>query len=191
MADELAVFQDRIRRIWHQDEWWFSVVDVVEILTDSPSPRQYWGMLKKRLADEGADAATMCVPFQAPATDGKMRFTDFAKEGTLQAITRNIPARRRKASRYVYAIQAVTGGPVKIGRAKDVVHRLEQLQNCCPLPLRIIWHKAGVANDEEILHAHFADRRQHGEWFDLQGLDIPHELDAVLAGHVLKETRAS
>ena len=45
----LVVFQDkRIRRIWHNDQWFFSVVDVVEALTDSPTPRQYWGKIKDR-----------------------------------------------------------------------------------------------------------------------------------------------
>jgi DNA-damage-inducible protein D len=44
-----------IRREWHEGRWFFSVVDVIAILTDSPAPRQYWGMLKKRLQDEGAD----------------------------------------------------------------------------------------------------------------------------------------
>jgi len=45
----LVVFQDKkIRRIWHENEWFFSVIDVVEALTDSPSPRQYWGVFKGR-----------------------------------------------------------------------------------------------------------------------------------------------
>ena len=53
MADELAMYQDRIRKVWHEGEWWFSVVDVVEVLTDSPKPRQYWSNLKRRLHNEG------------------------------------------------------------------------------------------------------------------------------------------
>ena len=45
----LVVFQDKkIRRLWHKDEWYFSVVDVIEALTDSPTPRQYWGKVKDR-----------------------------------------------------------------------------------------------------------------------------------------------
>ncbi|HIJ14531.1 TPA: hypothetical protein HA371_07360, partial [Candidatus Woesearchaeota archaeon] len=45
----LVVFQDKkIRRIWHENEWYFSVVDIIEVLTDSPTPRQYWGKVKDR-----------------------------------------------------------------------------------------------------------------------------------------------
>ncbi len=47
--DRLVVFQDKkIRRIWHNEEWYFSVVDVVAVLTESPTPRQYWGKVKER-----------------------------------------------------------------------------------------------------------------------------------------------
>lgn len=47
--NKLVVFQDKdIRRIWHNDQWYFSVVDVVQVLTDSPTPRQYWGKIKNR-----------------------------------------------------------------------------------------------------------------------------------------------
>ena len=53
MANELEVFQDRIRKVWHENEWWFSVTDVVGVLTDSTKPRNYWAVLKRRLADEG------------------------------------------------------------------------------------------------------------------------------------------
>jgi hypothetical protein len=79
MADELAVFQDRIRKVWYQNEWWFSVVDVVEILTDSPSPRQYWGMLKKRMTDEGAaQSLTDCLQLKMRSRDGQLYKTDSA-----------------------------------------------------------------------------------------------------------------
>ena len=62
MADELVVFQDRIRKVWHEGEWWFSVVDVVSVLTDSPNPRNYWAKMKQRLVDvEGAsEVLTNC-----------------------------------------------------------------------------------------------------------------------------------
>ncbi|MFH1400788.1 MAG: hypothetical protein ABIH41_04670 [Nanoarchaeota archaeon] len=47
--NKLVVFQDKkIRRVWHNDEWYFSIVDVVAVLTDSPTPRQYWGKVKDR-----------------------------------------------------------------------------------------------------------------------------------------------
>ena len=46
---KLVVFQNKkIRRVWHNDEWYFSIVDIIEVLTNSPTPRQYWGKLKDR-----------------------------------------------------------------------------------------------------------------------------------------------
>ena len=63
MADELAVFQDRIRKVWHDGEWWFSVVDVVGVLTDSTNPVRYWSDMKRRLAtNEGfGEVYAKCV----------------------------------------------------------------------------------------------------------------------------------
>ena len=59
---KLVVFQDKkIRRIWHNNEWYFSVIDIVEVLTDSNNPRNYWSMLKKREADIGIELSTNCV----------------------------------------------------------------------------------------------------------------------------------
>ena len=71
----LVVFQDKkIRRIWHDNEWHFSVVDVVEALTDSPSPRQYWVVLKGR----ENQLLTLCLQLKLPSADGKYYDTDCA-----------------------------------------------------------------------------------------------------------------
>lgn len=68
----LVVFQDKnIRRIWHNNEWHFSVVDVVGALTDSAGPRNYWKVLKHRLNEEGSEAVTNCNQLKLPASDGK------------------------------------------------------------------------------------------------------------------------
>ena len=82
-----------LRKVWYQNEWWFSVVDVVAVLTDSPSPRQYWGMLKKRLADEGVDPPlTDYLQLKMQAADGKMRTTDAATTQTVLRIIQSIPS---------------------------------------------------------------------------------------------------
>ena len=98
MADEnkhLVVFQDRkIRRIWHNDEWWFSVVDVVEALTESNNPRNYWSMLKTREAEQGIELSTNCVQLKLPAEDGKLRETDCANTRTLFRIIQSIPSKK-------------------------------------------------------------------------------------------------
>lgn len=193
MANELAVFQDRIRKLWHEDEWWFSVVDAVGILSGSSNPRLYWGKLKERLSAEGFEALTKCKQLKMLAADGKLRMTDCTDEATLQAIIRCIPRRagRRPPDGWVYAIQPTAGGLVKLGyTTRNIPFRLGQIQNMCPIPLRVVWRKAGTVDDESVLHATFADRRQYGEWFDFQGLDVPSVLDRALVTLAIEEERA-
>ena len=68
--DALVVFEGaKIRRTWHDDQWFFSVVDIIQILTDSGSPRQYWGVLKKR----DTQLLTICLQLKLPSADGKTR----------------------------------------------------------------------------------------------------------------------
>src|SRR3990167_6226539 len=85
----LVAFQDkRIRRIWHNNEWYFSVVDVVEALTDSPSPRQYWGVLKGR----ENQLLTLCLQLKLPSADGKYYATDCANTKNMFRIIQSIPS---------------------------------------------------------------------------------------------------
>src|SRR3989338_8753756 len=85
----LVAFQDkRIRRIWHNNEWYFSVVDVVEALTDSPSPRQYWGVLKGR----ESQLLTYCLQLKLPSADGKSYATDCANTKNMFRIIQSIPS---------------------------------------------------------------------------------------------------
>src|SRR3989338_2542440 len=85
----LVAFQDkRIRRIWHNNEWYFSVVDVVEALTDSPSPRQYWGVLKGR----ENQLLTLCLQLKLPSADDKYYATDCANTKNMFRIIQSIPS---------------------------------------------------------------------------------------------------
>jgi len=60
--NKLVAFQDKkIRRVLHDGEWYFSVIDIVQVLTDSDNPRNYWSMLKRREADTGIELSTNCV----------------------------------------------------------------------------------------------------------------------------------
>ncbi|MGZ6322133.1 MAG: BRO family protein [Ktedonobacterales bacterium] len=82
-----------IRREWHEQRWFFSVIDVVGVLTDSPNPRNYWNMLKRRLRDEGAsELYTNCVQLKLRARDGKRYATDAADTETLLRIIQSIPS---------------------------------------------------------------------------------------------------
>ena len=72
----LVVFQGKqIRRTWHEKQWYFSVVDVCEVLTGSIDPGAYWRKLKQRLKEEGSEVVTNCHGLKLLAPDGKMRIT--------------------------------------------------------------------------------------------------------------------
>ena len=86
VATHLQVFNDRrIRTVWDdkEEKWYFSVVDVIEALTDSPDPSTYWRVLKNRLKKEGNETVTNCNAFKLPARDGKMRLTPIADQEQL------------------------------------------------------------------------------------------------------------
>ena len=73
----------RLRRVWHNGEWWHSVVDVVSALTESADGRKYWNKLSQRLREEGSEVVTSCHRLKLPADDGKMRETDCAPNSVL------------------------------------------------------------------------------------------------------------
>jgi len=92
-AHHIAVFQETtIRRTWHNEEWWFSVVDVCAILTESPDAGAYWRKLKQRLSAEGGQPVTFCHGLKLAAPDGKQRETDCANTEGLFRIIQSIPS---------------------------------------------------------------------------------------------------
>ena len=94
-SDKIQLFEDkRIRTAWdaEKEEWYFSIVDVVAVLTDSPNPQTYWRVLKKRLKDEGNETVTSCNALKMTAADGKKRLTDVATTEQLLRITQSIPS---------------------------------------------------------------------------------------------------
>ena len=91
--NKLVVFQDKkIRRLLVDDEWFFSVVDVVAALTDSLDPGAYWRKLKQRLTAEGSQVVTFCHGLKLQAPDGKMRITDCANVKGMFRIIQSIPS---------------------------------------------------------------------------------------------------
>ncbi len=97
--DKIQIFEDKkIRTAWNEEteEWYFSVVDVISVLTDQATSRSastYWAVLKKRLKDEGADELlTNCKQLKMTATDGKKRLTDVADTEQLLRIIQSIPS---------------------------------------------------------------------------------------------------
>ena len=112
----LAIFNDtKIRRAWHNDEWWFSVVDVVEALTGSANPRNYWSMLKTREEEQGVELSTNCVQFKMKADDGKLRETDCANTEGIFRIIQSIPSPKAE--------------PFKLWLAKTGYERVQEIEN--------------------------------------------------------------
>jgi hypothetical protein len=113
--DALVVFQDKkIRRIWHENQWYFSVVDVVEALTDSPTPRQYWGKVKDREFIQ-LQLSPMWVQLKLPASDGKNYETDCANTEGLFRIIQSIPSRKAE--------------PFKLWLAKMGYERVQEIED--------------------------------------------------------------
>ena len=91
---KIAIFQRKeIRKIIHQNEWWFSVVDVVEVLTESPTPRQYWGKIKDREFNQ-LQLSPIWVRLKLRASDNKLRFTDCANTEGVFRIIQSIPSKK-------------------------------------------------------------------------------------------------
>lgn len=113
---EIALFEQKeIRRVWQDEKWYFSVVDVVSVLTDSIDGRKYWNKLKQRLKDEGNETVTNCHQLKMRAADGKMRMTDVADTGQLFRLIQSIPSPKAE--------------PFKLWMAQVVRERLDEMQD--------------------------------------------------------------
>ena len=108
---------DKIRAIWddEQEKWYFSIVDVIAVLTESPNPQTYWRVLKKRLKDEGNETVTNCNALKMRAADGKMRLTDVADTEQLLRIIQSVSSPKAE--------------PFKMWLAKVGADRLDQMQD--------------------------------------------------------------
>ena len=93
--DEIKLYENKqIRSVWDEEkeEWYFSVVDVVGVLTESENPQVYWRVLKKRLKEEGNESVTNCNALKMKAADGKMRLTDVSDMQGIFRIIQSIPS---------------------------------------------------------------------------------------------------
>lgn len=114
----IKLFEEKkIRTVWDDEteEWYFSVVDVVEVLTDSPNPRNYWKVLKHRLVKDGNETVTNCNRLKMLAPDGKMRLTDVASTQQMFRLIQSIPSPKAE--------------PFKLWMAQVAKERLDQLQD--------------------------------------------------------------
>ncbi len=95
--ENMQLFENQpVRTAWNEEEeeWYFSVVDVIGILTESPNPQIYWRVMKKRLKDEGNETVTNCNGLKLKAADGKRRLTDVANTEQLLRIIQSIPSKK-------------------------------------------------------------------------------------------------
>lgn len=133
----LAVFQGRkIRRLWHNNEWFFSIIDVIAALTDSTNPRTYWKVLKHRLNQEGSnETVTKCNQLKLVAPDGKMRLTDCANTESMFRIIQSIPSPKAE--------------PFKLWLAKVGYERVQEIENpeLAQARMKEIYKAKGYSND--------------------------------------------
>ena len=95
MTDKIKLFEQKQSRThWdaENEEWYFSVVDIVEALTESPNPRKYWSVLKTRLKKEGSEVTTNCSQLKMQAADGKFYKTDCMTTKNILRLVQSIPS---------------------------------------------------------------------------------------------------
>ena len=118
MKSGIKIFEERkVRTVWDEEteEWYFSVIDVVEILTDSDRPRKYWNDLKKKLQKEGSDLSEKIGQLKMLSADGKMYKTDVANTDQLFRLIQSIPSPKAE--------------PFKLWIAEVAKERLDQMQD--------------------------------------------------------------
>ena len=107
----------KVRTVWdaEQEKWFISIIDVVEILTNSPNPRKYWSVLKTRLKKEGSQLATDCSQLKMQSSDGKFYKTDVADTEQLFRLIQSIPSPKAE--------------PFKLWLAQIAAERLDEMQD--------------------------------------------------------------
>jgi len=137
MKTDLTLFEDyQIRRVYDEEAeiWWFSVIDIVQVLTqqaDYQTARKYWNKLKQRLAGEGSQLVTNCHRLKMTATDGKQRLTDVATAENLLRLVQSVPSPKAE--------------PIKLWLAKVGYERMQEMADPAMSlnRAREIWQKHG------------------------------------------------
>ena len=116
--NQIQIFEEKkVRSVWDdaEEKWYFSIVDAVAVLTDSPDPRNYWKVLKHRLKKEGNQSVTDCNQLKLPSSDGKYYKTDVADTEQLFRLIQSIPSPKAE--------------PFKLWMAQVAADRLDQIQD--------------------------------------------------------------
>ncbi len=164
MKTNLAIFEGHeIRR--HYDEatetWWFSVVDIIRVLTQQPDyklAQNYWKVLKHRLKKEGSQSVTNCNQLKMPAADGKNYLTDVATAETLLRLVQSVPSPKAE--------------PIKLWLAKVGYERMQEMADPALARARETWQK----------------QRRSTKWIEqrMTGQETRNKLTDYWAGHDIK-----
>jgi prophage antirepressor-like protein len=174
---KLAVFEGKqIRKTIHNDEWWFSVVDVCDVLTESPDAGAYWRKLKQRLNKEGSQVVTNCHGLKLPAADGKKYTTDCANTEGMFRIIQSIPSPKAE--------------PFKRWLAQVGYERIQEIENpeLAQQRMKELYEQKGYPKD-------WIDKRLRGiairqnltdEWLD-RGISTERDF-SILTAEIAKAT---
>jgi DNA-damage-inducible protein D len=179
----IKLFESKqVRTYWDQDKqtWYFSVIDVVEVLTESANPRDYWFKMKKRIrTEDGLELSTVCRQFKMKAPDGKLRLTDVAETQTLLRIIQSIPSPKAEPFKQWLAkvgyerMQEIQDPEMSIERARENWQKLGRSEKWIQQrmtgqetrnKLTDYWRENGVEKSDEFA---FLTNIIHQEWTGL------------------------
>ena len=150
--NKIVLFQEKqVRRIWHNEQWYFSVIDVIAILSESIDPQRYWSVLKSRLKkQEGFDVTTICSKLKMQGADGKFYPTDCSNTEGLLRLIMSVPSPKAE--------------PFKLWLAQVGRERIEEIEN----------PELGIERIREIYKA----KGYSSEWIEmrLRSIDIRKQL---------------
>jgi DNA-damage-inducible protein D len=178
----IKLFKNRqVRSVWNEAEekWYFSVVDVIAILTDSPNPRNYWKVLKHRLKKEGNESVTNCNQLKMQSNDGKNYLTDVADTEQLLRLIQSIPSPKAEPFKQWLAktgyerMQEIADPEQSLDRARENWQRLGRSEKWIQQrmtgqetrnKLTDYWSESGVEKPDEFA---FLTNVIHQEWTGL------------------------
>ena len=165
--NKIKLFEDKqVRHVWDEEneKYWFSVVDIIAILTESENPQTYWRVMKKRLIDEGNETVTNCNGLKMLAPDGKMRLTDVADTEQVLRLIQSVPSKKAEPFKLWLAkvgserIDETVDPELSIDRAIQNYRRLRYSENWINQRIKSIevrkgltdeWHESGVQEGVE------------------------------------------
>ncbi len=173
----LVVFEGKkIRRTWHNGEWWFSIVDIIETLTDSSRARKYWSDLKTKLIDEGFEVSEKIGQLKLVAEDDKLRETDCANTKNMFRIIQSIPSPK---------VESLKQWLAQVG-----YERIQEIENpeIAQTRMREIYKAKGYSNEwiEKRMRGISVRDELTGEW-EKRGVKTSREY-AILTSEISKAT---